>query len=130
VVSGGAPQPPRRVVVVGPRRSRASGYSARTRAADLHTPGRLGQVYVRSLVRAQLRLALGVLAVLVLLLGALPAAFALDPSLRSAHLLGIRLAWLVWGLIAYPVLVSAAWFHVRHAERVECDFRDLLGGDG
>jgi hypothetical protein len=117
-----------RVAVSAPRRLRARGYSARARAADLHAQPQLGQVYVRSLVRNQLRLALGVLAVLGAVLGGLPAAFALLPGLRTAEVFGIRLAWLLLGVVAYPLLVGAAFFHVRHAERVERDFTELLGG--
>jgi hypothetical protein len=116
------------VAVTAPRRLRARGYSARARAADLHAQPQLGQVYVRSLVRNQLRLALGVLAVLAAVLGGLPAAFALLPGLRTADVLGVRLAWLLLGVVAYPLLVGAAFFHVRHAERVERDFTDLLAG--
>jgi hypothetical protein len=122
------PPPPRRVAVSGPRRDRDRGWSARAGAEDLHAQPQLGQVYVRSLVRDQLRLSLGVLAVLAVVLGGLPAAFALVPGLRTAEVLGVRLAWLLLGVVAYPVLVGAAWFHVRHAERVERDFTDLLNG--
>ncbi|NUS10330.1 MAG: hypothetical protein HOY69_02805 [Streptomyces sp.] len=125
---GEPPQAPRRVAVSAPRRHRTGGYSARARAADLHAQPQLGQVYVRSLVRNQLRLALGVLAVLAAVLGGLPAAFALLPGLRTAAVFGIRLPWLLLGAVAYPLLVGAAAFHVRHAERVERDFTDLLGG--
>ena len=120
------PPPPRRVTVAGPRRNRTRGWSARAGAEDLHAQPPLGQVYVRSLVRDQLRLSLGVLAVLVVVLGGLPAAFALVPGLRTAEVYGVRVAWLLLGLVAYPVLVGAAWFHVRHAERVERDFTELL----
>lgn len=121
--------PPQRVAVTGPRRHRAGGYSVRPGAADLHAQPRLGQIYVRSLVRDQLRLSLGVLAVLAVVIGGLPAAFALVPVLRTAELGGIRLAWLLLGVVAYPVLVGAAWFHVRHAERGERDFAELLSAD-
>ncbi|MFC4031320.1 hypothetical protein ACFO3J_07505 [Streptomyces polygonati] len=124
----GPQQPPRRIAVSGPRRHRTGGYSARAGAADLHAQPRLGQVYVRSLVRDQLRLSLGVLAVLTAVLGGLPTAFALIPALRTADVFGLRLAWLLLGVVAYPLLVGAAWFHVRHAERVERDFTDLLHG--
>ncbi|WSR66885.1 hypothetical protein OG702_31170 [Streptomyces sp. NBC_01198] len=119
---------PRRVAVTAPRRHRAGGYSARPGAADLHAQPQLGQLYVRSLVRHQLRLSLGVLAVLAAVLGGLPAAFALLPGLRTAEVVGIRLPWLLLGVVAYPLLVGGAYFHVRHAERVERDFTDLLGG--
>ncbi|WP_329140131.1 hypothetical protein OG552_35345 [Streptomyces sp. NBC_01476] len=124
------PQPPRRITVTGPRRNRSGGYSARAGAADLHAQPPLGQVYVTSLVRDQLRLSLGVLAVLVVVLGGLPLAFALSPALRTAEVFGLRQAWLLLGIVAYPVLVGAAWFHVRHAERVERDFAELLNAPG
>ena len=129
-MTGGQPQqpsPPRRVTVSGPRRDRARGWSARAGAEDLHAQPQLGQVYVRSLVRDQLRLSLGVLAVLVVVLGGLPAVFALAPGLRTAEVFGIRLAWLLLGAAAYPVLLGAALFHIRYAERVERDFTELLG---
>jgi hypothetical protein len=116
------------VAVTAPRRHRTGGYSARARAADLHAQPQLGQVYLRSLVRNQLRLALGVLAVLCAVLGGLPAAFALLPGLRTAEVAGIRLPWLLLGVVAYPLLLGAASFHVHHAERVEGDFTDLLAG--
>lgn len=128
---GAAPEPPpaaRRVAVSAPRRHRTGGYSPRAHAADLHAQPQLGQVYLRSLVRNQLRLALGVLAVLGAVLGGLPLAFALFPGLRTAELAGIRLPWLLLGVVAYPLLVGAASFHVRHAERVEGDFTELLSG--
>ncbi len=127
-MSAGPPAgPPRRVAVSGPRRARAGGWSARPAAADLRAQPRLAQVYLRALVRDQFRLSLGVLAVLAVVLGGLPAAFAVFPSLRTAQLLGVRLAWLLLGVVAYPLLVGAALFHIRHAERVERDFAELLG---
>ncbi|MFE2427850.1 hypothetical protein ACFXJ5_14040 [Streptomyces sp. NPDC059373] len=127
-MSGIPEPPPRRVAVSGPRRRRTGGYSARAGAEDLHAQPRLGQVYVRSLVRDQLRLSVGVLAVLAGVLGGLPAAFALAPGLRTAEVFGIRLAWLLLGIVAYPLLVGVARFHVRYAERVERDFTELLNG--
>lgn len=126
----GTPPPSRRVAVTAPRRNRSGGWSARAGAQDLHAQPRLGQIYLRALVRDQLRLALGVLAVLAVVLGGLPAAFALLPGLRTVEIAGIRLPWLLLGAVAYPVMVGAAWFHVRHAERVERDFTDMLNAPG
>jgi hypothetical protein len=126
----GTQPPSRRVAVTAPRRNRSGGWSARAGAEDLHAQPRLGQIYLRALVRDQLRLALGVLAVLAVVLGGLPLAFALLPGLRTAEVAGIRLPWLLLGAVAYPVMVGAAWFHVRHAERVERDFTDMLNAPG
>jgi hypothetical protein len=61
-------------------------------------------------------------------LGGLPLLFAVVPAFRTVRVLGLQLPWLLLGVVAYPLLVGGAYFHVRHAERVERDFTDLLGG--
>jgi hypothetical protein len=38
----------------------------------------------------------------------------------------VTLPWLLLGVAVYPLLVAAAWWHVRAAERVERDFTDIL----
>jgi hypothetical protein len=60
-------------------------------------------------------------------LGALPLAFRLAPSLARAELLGVPLAWLLLGVVAYPLLVVLAVVYVRRAERNEAAFRELAG---
>ncbi|HEY8457701.1 MAG TPA: hypothetical protein VIL34_19065 [Actinopolymorphaceae bacterium] len=119
------PHPPRRIVVTSPRMRaslRQREYAARE--IDAQTP--IGQVYMHSLIRAQLRLALLVLAVAGALLLGLPALLALAPQLGSAHSLGLPLPWLLLGGIVYPALFATAWFFVRHAERNEREFAELV----
>ncbi len=87
----------------------------------------VGVAYMRSLVRSQLRLALGCSAVLVLTVGLLPVLFATIPWLRHTRVLGIPLPWLLLGVLTYPVLVAIALRYVRQAERNERDFHDLVG---
>ncbi|MFV0137353.1 hypothetical protein ACLGIH_29875 [Streptomyces sp. HMX87] len=102
----------RRVVVTGPpRRSRpVSGYyRPRTEIEEQTT---LGHTYVRSLMRTQLRAALAVCAVLVLLIGPLPLVFAAAPDAR-------RLEWAILGFGLYVPLVLLARWYVRRAERNE-----------
>ncbi|MEU1592160.1 hypothetical protein ABZ468_04725 [Streptomyces sp. NPDC005708] len=114
------PQDPaeRRVVVTGPpRRTRpASGYYRPRTEIDEQTT--LGHTYVRSLMRSQLRAALVVLTVLVLLVGPLPLVFA---TTRKADL-----EWAVLGFCLYPPLVLLARWYVRRAERNEKDFVRLV----
>ncbi|WP_171111451.1 MULTISPECIES: hypothetical protein [Streptomyces] len=109
----------RRVVVTGPprRTSRASGYYRPRTEIDEQTT--LGHTYVRSLMRTQLRAALAVLAVLVLLVGPLPLVFATTPNAR-------RLEWLVLGFCLYAPLVLLARWYVGRAERNERDFVRLV----
>jgi hypothetical protein len=94
------------------------------REIDAQTP--LGEIYMRSLMRSQLRLAFVVLAVLILTLGAVPLVFAVVPESREAHLLGLPLAWLLLGVLVYPAMLGLGWFYVRQAERNEHDFADLV----
>jgi hypothetical protein len=94
------------------------------REIDAQTP--LGEIYMRSLMRSQLRLAFVVLAVLILTLGALPLVFAVVPGSREAHLLGLPLPWLLLGVLVYPAMLGLGWFYVRQAERNEHDFTDLV----
>lgn len=114
--------PPERVRVTGPPRRRPPA----GRTSDIDAGTRLGGVYMRSLLREQLRLALGVLTVLALTIGLLPLAFYLAPGLSDVHVLGMPLGWLLLGVVVYPVLVVLGWVYVRRAERNERDFAEIL----
>ena len=70
--------PPERVRVTGPPRRRTPV----ARTADIDDETRLGGVYMGSLLREQLRLALGILLVLALTVGLLPLVFHLVPGPR------------------------------------------------
>jgi hypothetical protein len=85
----------------------------------------LGEVYLRSLMRSQLRLAVGVLSLLAVTLGGLPLLFAMAPQTRGWELLGVPMPWLALGLLAYPALIGAGWWYVRQAERTEARFAEL-----
>lgn len=125
-MTGPPVDPPRRVAVTSPRTSAVRpppGPSAR-RALDEQDV--VGELLVRSLVRAQLLLALRMLAVLAVLLGGLPLLFALVPASRSVQLLGVPLPWLVLGVLVYPALLLCGLVHVRLAERHERDFAELV----
>ncbi|MCW2775885.1 MAG: hypothetical protein JWN91_4211 [Nocardioides sp.] len=114
--------PPERVRVTGPPRRRTP--AARTTDIDAET--RLGDMYMGSLLREQLRLALGVLTVLALTVGVLPLLFHLVPRLSGVGVLGLPLGWLLLGVAVYPWLLALGWAYVRRAERNEDDFAELV----
>ncbi|MGW2058445.1 hypothetical protein ACWCOZ_31805 [Streptomyces sp. NPDC001840] len=119
-MTGDSRQPtPRREVVTGePRRVRPlPRYRAQ---AEIEEQTALGDAYVRSLMRGQLRTGLTAFAVLALVVGTLPLAFA---ALRDA-----TAVWVVLGFAAYPLLTLLAWWYVRRAERNERDFARLVKG--
>lgn len=118
--SGGPP--PERVRVSGPPRRRTPV----ARSIDLDSGSRLAEVYLASLLRDQLRLALGILLVLALTLGALPLVFHAAPGLAEVTLLGVPLPWLLLGVAVYPALLGLGWVYVRRAERNERDFAELV----
>lgn len=125
-MNSGSP-PPARVRVTSPRTS-----ATRTRrvsiAAEIDAQTQLGDVYITSLMRSQLRLAIGVAGALVLTLGALPLLFLLVPALRRVSVLGIPLPWLLLTVVAFTEIIVLGWAYVRRAERNEADFSDLLDG--
>jgi hypothetical protein len=86
----------------------------------------VGEVYMRSLMRQQLRLGLFVLAVVSIALGSLPLLFAADPRLVVIRIFSVPLPWLLVGVSTYPVLLAAAWWHVHAAERAERDFAEIV----
>ena len=116
-------QRPERIRVTGPaRRARIN----RARAKEIDEETVLGTVLMGSLLRAQLRLALLTLAPVALLALGLPLAFHLLPSLGEVRLVGVRLAWVVLGVLVYPLLFALGWSFVRRAEIHEREFADLV----
>ena len=118
------------MVVTSPRTSAVLRPPGRPALRALDEQDVVGELLVRSLVRAQLvlalRLAVATLGVYAVLLGGLPLLFALAPRLRSVQLLGLPLPWLLLGVLVYPGLAFGAWVFVRAAERNERDFVELV----
>lgn len=110
---------PKREVVTGePRRVRPlPRYRAQS---EIDEQTALGDAYVRSLMRGQLRAGLTAFALLAAVVGTLPLAFA---ALRDT-----TVVWVVLGVAAYPLLTLLAWWYVRRAERNERDFARLVKG--
>ncbi|WP_051218027.1 hypothetical protein [Nocardioides insulae] len=114
--------PPGRVRITGPPR-RPTQVSRRT-DIDHDTP--LGEMYVGSLLRAQLGLAARVLLVMLVGLGSLPLVFHLFPGLAGIRMLGIPVPWWLLGVAAYPFLYLLGRHYVRRAEQHESSFAELV----
>ena len=114
---------PARVRVTAP----ATGRPRRTTVlAEIDEGTGVGEAYMRSLLKSQLRLAVSMTALLTATIGALPLAFVASGWLRHGRLAGVPVAWLILGAGCYPVLLVIAWAYVRISERNERDFRDLV----
>lgn len=104
----------------------ASPHVRRTVQQEIDESTGIGEVYVRSLVRSQLRAALTVITTLMLTLGALPVVFWLLKDLSELSILGIPLPWIVLGVAVYPGLFLLGWLYVRQADKSERDFAALV----
>lgn len=113
--------PQRERVVLAARRG---ARMVRTRV-EVQQQTEVGDAMVRGLVRAQLGLALRFALATVCLLGAIPVLFHVVPAAAEATVFGIRLPWIVLGIVVYPLLLGIGWIYVRLAERNEQDFTDL-----
>ncbi len=95
-------------------------------SAEVQDQTEVGEVLLRGLVRAQLTLSLRMAGLFVLPLLTLPLLFALLPRLGEVSVFGLRLPWLVLGLLVYPCLFLIGWAYVRLADRTEQDFADII----
>jgi hypothetical protein len=115
--------PPPRVRVTAPRRTRRNRTTA---ISEIDAQSAVGEIYVRSLIRSQLRAALGTAVLVVVTIGILPLAFMAVPPLRRAEVAGVPLAWLLLGAGCYPVVLILAAGFLHRAERNERDFQSLV----
>lgn len=93
---------------------------------DLYEPGGYGRALLSSLVRAQLGLAVAVLAPMFAVVVAIPLAALLWPSLIRVRVVGIPLFLVVLGAGVYPPLVAAGFWYSRRADDLEESFVDLV----
>jgi hypothetical protein len=95
---------------------------------DVQELTQVGEVLSTSLIRSQLALALRIGGIALITLGSLPAMFVIFPVLGRFELFGLRLPWLLLGVLAYPFLLVLAWMYSRSAERIEQVFADHIQG--
>jgi hypothetical protein len=110
-----------RVRVTAPRSAARPVADSREAAQD----SEVGQVFVRSLIRSQLRLGIVVAGGFLLILVAFPLLLGLIPGLAAMRIAGIPFDWLLLGAGIYPVIGLSAWLYIRSAARNETRYRDL-----
>ena len=93
---------------------------------ELEEQTSVGEALVRNLVRAQLRMAVGLAALVGVPLAGLPLAFYLSPTFANLCVFGIRLPWLLLGVLPFPVLFGIGYWYNRIAERHEKDFVNMV----
>jgi len=112
------PRPQRQRVVLSHRRGTRM---MRTRV-ELQQQTGVGDALVRGLVRAQLGLALRLMALVVGGVVTLALSDSLFPALSEVSPFGVRPNWLILGLLIYPVLYGLGRLYIRLAEQGERDF--------
>ena len=104
----------------------ASPHLRRSVQQEIDESTAVGEVYMRSLIRSQLRLALVVLFTLMLSVGIMPIVFVTFDSVTTYRVAGIPLPWWILGLLVYPFLIALGWLYTRQADRAERDFAELV----
>jgi hypothetical protein len=117
-----------RVRITHPRTEAARRVPARPVIHEIDEQTQLGEVYMTSLVRSQRRLALLICSLTALLLGGTALVGALVPGFSRLRLFGISVPWLALGVLIYPLMIGLGAYAVRHAERNERDFTELVEG--
>jgi len=117
-----------------PARVRVTAHSAGSAAASARPALLVGSdaptsdiagVYVRSLIRSQLRIGIvfavgfGVATALFVM------AIAVVPELDATFVLGVPLSWLLLGVGVYPLAITVGGLYVRAASRNEARYRSL-----
>lgn len=91
---------------------------------DIQEGTGVGELLRSELIGSQLAVALRFAVGAGLTLGVLPLLFALFPDIGLITVLGLRLPWLLLGVLVYPFLFGLGLWHTRTAERVEQNFAD------
>ena len=119
--------PPPRVRVTAPRPGSSAAPdrpSPHGTTTDAPTSD-IAAVYVRSLIRSQLRVAvvfaIGFAAATTLFV----LAIAIAPELDTTFVLGVPLSWLLLGAGVYPLAITVGALYLRAATRNESRYRSL-----
>jgi hypothetical protein len=111
-----------------PRRKRVVLADSRAPVTVLRTVVELeeqtsyGEELVSQYIRTQFRTAIRFWGITVLTLAVIPATFFLLPPLSEVNFAGVRLPWLVIGVLPFPLLFGAGYWYNLVVERQEKDF--------
>lgn len=117
------PPPRRKRVVLAD--SRAPVIVLRT-VIELEEQTSWAEEVVRGFIRTQLRTAARLALLVMCTLGSVPLLFFLFPDLSTTSVAGVRLPWLVLGVLPFPLLFGVGYWYNARAERNERDFVDMV----
>jgi len=120
------PTPHKRVRVTSPRMSPPRRGPVPPVPTDIDEQTRLGELYMTTLIRAQWRLSMSVLASASMMIGGLPLLFVFVPATRTLDVGPIPLPWLILGVLIYPAVWLAGRYYVRQSEQIEREFTELV----
>ena len=115
-----------------PRRKRVVLADSRAPVTVLRTVVELeeqtsyGEELVRQFIRIQLWTAVRLWGTVVLILVAMPVVFFFLPHLSEVTVAGVRLPWLMLGILPFPLLFGCGYWYNVLAERNERDFVDMV----
>lgn len=117
------PKPRRKRVVLAD--SHAPVTVLRT-VVELEEQTSYGEQLVRDLIKVQLGTALRVSLVVAVVLLPIPAVLFAVPQLNEVSFAGVRLPWLLLGVVPFPLMFGAAYWFNHKAESHERAFVDMV----
>jgi hypothetical protein len=120
---------PERVRVTAPRSKAPLAPGRYSVSRELAEQSEVGEIFIRSLIRSQLRLALVVAGGFGVILAGVPVLMVLFPRINDITLFTVPLPWLLLGVGIYPVILVSAALYNRAAARNERRFRQLVDDD-
>lgn len=114
-----------RVRVTAPRTAPASA-DPYTVSRELDEQTEVGELFIGSLIRSQLRLALVVTGGFLLILLGVPVLLAFLPVIATLTLFTVPAPWILLGVGVYPLVIICGALYVRSADRNEQRFLDLV----
>ena len=116
----------RRVVITHPRTSTRRRPSRTSAPRDLREHTVRGEVLLTALRRSQFRLAMGIAAVFLTTIAAIPILYWSTDWFPRTQIRHLPLIWLTLGIGIFPVIIGLGWVHVRMAEWYEQRFVELV----
>ena len=120
-----APAKPGRVRVTAPRAGAAASARPTAHVGTDAPTSDISGVYVRSLIRSQLRLGVVMAVGFVAATALFVLAIAFAPVLDETFVAGVPLSWLLLGVGVYPLAITVGGLYVRAATRNEARYRSL-----
>src|SRR5699024_2654539 len=117
--------PARTRVVLADPKQRPSSMRPRVKLEQSST---WGTAMVDDLARRQLRAAVAIAMIVAVPLGVLPILYSLAPEFASLRVFGVPLAWLLTGVLPFPLLFGAGMWYSRIADYQENEFANTFDG--